>query len=66
MISPPSPRHTVTSLRPVGMTSRAPLLKLNNEPPGDGGGHTHTRPLSKVERNTGQRHKDINQLIWKS
>ena len=42
------PRHTVDSLHPVGMTSRTPLLKLDQESPGDGGGHTQVAALDSL------------------
>ena len=50
MISPPFPRHTVASLRTVGMTSRTPLqlekwyVKLLETE----GAHTHTHTLIEM------------------
>ena len=43
MISPPIPRHTVASLRTVGMTSRTPLFQTLKVP-FDSKGCTHTPP----------------------
>ena len=52
MISPPLPRHTVASLRTVGMTSRTPLLKIEQftiqKNPCDYKGHTHTPPRGEA------------------